>query len=120
MKSGVKVAGYISAIFMIWMGVVFLLPMDTFSVSNAYDAMSQIANENTWGIVSILLGLHHIYSLKFANVRAARLSFLIGAGWWIFIASMFMSGDPASTASTYYILSGACLWAYVEVNPNGN
>jgi hypothetical protein len=118
MKSGVKVAGYISAISMIWMGVVFLLPMNTFGFSHEYDAMSRIANENIWGIICLLLGLHHIYSLKFANVRAARLSFLIGAGWWIFIATMFMLGEPASAATTYYILSGASIWGYVEVNPH--
>ena len=100
----------------LWWGIILILPFHTFSTSDSYAAMQQIAEENVWAVFMLLLGTVQLAGMVFDRFHLKRTGLLIATFIWFFIASMFAMGTPITTATGTYVIMG-CLsgWLYMKV-----
>ncbi|GGC68740.1 hypothetical protein [Chelatococcus reniformis] len=99
-------------------GVALLWPGDTFGTSPSYSFMAAIANESTWGLAALTIGLIRLTAL-FINGTYRR-SPLIRAGTaflcvdlWTAIALGLSAGDaraPATGLAIYPVLAALDIW----------
>lgn len=97
-------------------GFNLVLPINSFDNSTAYRAMDEIASELFWGIIMTIVGLFHLISLIRNDKRLRKMSLLMSAGQWYFIATMIFLGSYVSIEwGTYFIIACLSTWIYVRV-----
>lgn len=85
------------AIFKFIFGVWFLLPFDTFSDTNTYRLMGQIAPEEVWGILFLVIGVIQMWGLVDGRHYIIRSWVsLIGVNLWLALSILSLYGNPSS------------------------
>ena len=95
-----------------WWGFILIIPIDTFGSSSVYNSMAEIAGEEVWAFVFIVVAAANLYSLIMKRFFINVVSSIISTGLWFYIATTFAINDVATTGTgIYYIL--ACLNIFV-------
>jgi hypothetical protein len=103
------------AAYALYWGLLLLLPYHTFSVS-AYSGMAAVADEIYWGAFALSVGVSQMYGMLFcSNPKVKGFFLLVAAGFWYFVFSMFMIGNPFTTGGTYIITAILCSYLFVKV-----
>jgi hypothetical protein len=96
----------------LWWAFILFMPLNTFSTSSAYLAMSQVAGESVWALFFFLIAFFHGYGIATDNRKIRLPAVMCQLIAWLFVSAMFAIGNLATTATgTYFIIS--CLSAYV-------
>lgn len=93
---------------------------DTFSTSTIFNTMSLLPmHEDAQGFIFMLFGLFQMIGL-FLNIGRLRRIAAFGIVLiWLFISTMFIISNPASTATVIYpMLALAAIWAYWRITIN--
>ncbi len=96
---------FFSALNKIIWGAIFLMPQSTFSLAISYKYMSQIASENTWGIVLLITGILHTLALFMHKLHFRLIMQSLSVGIWLFIAMTLALSNPLGTGMYTYGLS---------------
>jgi hypothetical protein len=86
----------------LYWGALLWLPLDTFSASPSYAAMSALASEEFWGTFYIFLGLMQLGSIRFRCVWMRACSMHLAIIGWGFAAMMFAVANPYTHAPGIY------------------
>lgn len=97
---------------LLWWAFILFVPMDTFSSSVAYKAMSSIASEGVWSAIFFVIGVVCLIGVLFEHYHLRQVGFIVATGLWSFIASMFAISYIATTSTGIYFIV-ASLTAYV-------
>ncbi|MDQ3832244.1 MAG: hypothetical protein M3315_01145 [Actinomycetota bacterium] len=79
-------------------GVWLLLPFHSFASAVTFRGMSQVAPEWVWGLYLLLLGLTRLGAAFFGYAPARRLTAILAAVTWAFIATTFLLSNPRALA----------------------
>ena len=87
-----------------------------FSASKTFDTMNQIAPEELWGFVAVVIGLTQLLGL----VREDRKSRMVGSFFaflfWLFLTLLFIASNPQTTGIvTYSVISLSAGWVYLRL-----
>lgn len=112
-----------STLMFFWWALILLVSTNTFSTSHSYDVMANLMPEWAWGLLCLhngilqLVGMHKIDEKKHKH---KKIGLLIATGFWIFVATMILLGNTATTGTGTYFLFG-CLngWVYLNYYKNG-
>lgn len=100
----------------LWWGLILIMPFSTFGLSVSYNAMVGVADENTWAVYMLALGLLQFVSMLTNNIFLKQISLLAATGTWFFVATMFGFGNIFNTATgTYAIVAFLTGWLYTKV-----
>lgn len=93
---------------------------DTFSTSTIFNTMSLLPmQEDAQGFIFMLFGLFQMIGLFLNIVRLRRIAAFGIVLIWLFISTMFIISNPASTATVIYpMLALAAIWAYWRITIN--
>lgn len=98
---------------LLWWAFILSVPiLSTFESAKAYKAMSNIASEEVWSGIFLVVAVVNLYGMIFENYKVRQGGLIISTGLWIFIAAMFAVSDMATTNTGIYFIV-ACLNAFV-------
>lgn len=105
-----RLAGFsfYSALIKIAWGLVLLAPANTFAFAASYNAMSNIADEDTWGIVLVMVGMLHIASIFSYRLIARIIMQIVSIAFWLFLATMFLISNPVGAGVWIYGIAAIC------------
>jgi hypothetical protein len=106
-----RVPEWVSAGILLKFGQALLAPSDVFPTSHAYDVMARLANEQTWGVVLVLVASMRITALtangtfrwfqQWSPVVRASTAYLSGFVWCAVAFSLFVSNASTTGWGTY-------------------
>lgn len=97
---------------LMWWAFILFIPLETFDSAPAYKAMANIAREEVWSIVFLIVALINLYGMICEDFKFRQAGLIISTGLWIFVATMFAISDIATTGTGIYFIV-ACLNAFV-------
>lgn len=91
----------------VWLGIILLLPAETFASNKSFNVMALIAPEWLWGLGLFLVGLCGTLSKAFPYkwVRLGALSAVSGAHF-LFALCLLLSNPINTGSGTYLIIAG--------------
>lgn len=78
------------------MGGWLVAPWDTFSTSNLYSFMDEVAIEEAWGFVMMASSSFMVISAFRRRPRDVALGSLVAAMTWFLVMASFIAGNPSS------------------------
>lgn len=101
----VAIHATLSAI-VLWLGLLFASPTDTFGASHSFDFMARVATETNWGFAFIAIGVVGAAGI-FTRRRILRFAsvLVIATAHSVFAACLLMGNPVNSGTGTYTIVA---------------
>jgi hypothetical protein len=97
-------------------GIGLLAPYPTFDSSPTYQAMSGMANENTWGVGMLLVAMIHFIAMYYNSKPLKQISLNLSGGVWFFVTAMLScSGILATETICYFLIGSLSAWVAIKV-----
>lgn len=91
--------------------------LNTFITSDTFDTMAMIAPEWLWGLSMVTIGFAQVESVISHKLARRKISSLILSVMWMFITTIFLYSNIASTAGIIYgTFAFFTAWSYLRLS----
>lgn len=90
---------------------------NTFATSTTFDNMAMLAPEWLWGMCMLAIGIAQVESVISHTLKRRKMSSLILSIMWMFITTIFLYSNIASTAGVIYgTFAFFTAWSYLRLS----